>query len=141
MLQTFAIVYAFLNTHTEALMIDIPKIVRVLSCGLLLWVGVLCNMAQADTIVPRADAEKDSQRTGGQGDPKELPLRQQGVHIIQGDVLRVEGNTYVIKELGGKELSLRTDATTMKAEKIQVGDRIEAKVDENNRALSLVLAP
>jgi len=122
-------------------MIDIPKIVRVLSCGLLLWVGVLCNMAQADTIVPRADAEKDSQRTGGQGDPKELPLRQQGVHIIQGDVLRVEVNTYVIKELGGKELSLRTDATTMKAEKIQVGDRIEAKVDENNRALSLVLAP
>ena len=122
-------------------MIDIPKIVRVLSCGLLLWVGVLCNVAQADTIVPRADAEKDSQRTGGQGDPKELPLRQQGVHIIQGDVLRVEGNTYVIKELGGKELSLRTDATTMKAEKIQVGDRIEAKVDENNRALSLVLAP
>ena len=122
-------------------MIDIPKMVRVLSCGFLLWVGVLCNVAQADTIVPRADAEKDSQRTGGQGDPKELPLRQQGVHIIQGDVLRVEGNTYVIKELGGKELSLRTDATTMKAEKIQVGDRIEAKVDENKRALSLVLAP
>jgi len=122
-------------------MIDIPKMVRVLSCGFLLWVGVLCNVAQADTIVPRADAEKDSQRTGGQGDPKELSIRQQGVHIIQGDVLRVEGDTYVIKELGGKELSLRTDATTMKAEKIQVGDRIEAKVDENKRALSLVLAP
>ena len=141
MLQTFAIVYAFLSTQTEALMVDIPKVVRVLSCGFVLWVGLLCNMAQADTMVPRADAEKDSQRTGGQGDPKELSIRQQGVHIIQGDVLRVEGNTYFIKELGGKELSLRTDATTMKAEKIQVGDRIEAKVDENNRALSLVLAP
>src|SRR5580765_1499064 len=78
---------------------------------------------------------------GTQGDPTELSIREQEVHIIQGDVLRVEGNTYFIKELGGKELSLRTDATTMKAEKIQVGDRIEAKVDENNRALSLVLAP
>ena len=122
-------------------MVDIPKVVRVLSCGLVLWVGLLCNMAQADTMVPRADAEKDTQGTGGQGDPKELSIRQQGVHIIQGDVLRVEGNTYFIKELGGKELSLRTDATTTKPEKIQVGDRIEAKVDENNRALSLVLAP
>ena len=124
-------------------MVDIPKVVRVLSCGFLLWVALLCNMAQADSMVPGADAGKDnqSQRTGGQGDPKELSIRQQGVHIIQGDVLRVEGNTYFIKELGGKELSLRTDATTMKAEKIQVGDRIEAKVDENNRALSLVLAP
>ena len=143
MLQTFAIVYAFLNTHTEALMIDIPKMVRVLSCGFLLWVGLLSNMAQAETMMPGTDAGKDSQsqKTGEQGDPKELSIRQQGVHIIQGDVLRVEGNTYFIKELGGKELSLRTDATTMKAEKIQVGDRIEAKVDENNRALSLVRAP
>jgi hypothetical protein len=141
LLQTFAIVYAFQSIQTEALMVDISKVVRVLSWGFVLWVGLLCNMAQADTMVPRAEAEKDSQRTGGQGDPKELSIRQQGVHIIQGDVLRVEGNTYFIKELGGKELSLRTDATTMKAEKIQVGDRIEAKVDENNRALSLVLAP
>ena len=143
MLQTFAIVYAFLNTHTEALMIDIPKMVRVLSCGFLLWVGLLSNMAQAETMMPGTDAGKDSQsqKTGEQGDPKELSIRQQGVHIIQGDVLRVEGNTYFIKELGGKELSLHTDATTMKAEKIQVGDRIEAKVDENNRALLLVLAP
>ena len=116
-------------------MVDISKVVRVLSGGFVLWAGLLCNMAQADTMVPRVDPEKDIQRTGGQGDPK------QGVHIIQGDVLRVEGNTYFIKELGGKELSLRTDATTMKAEKIQVGDRIEAKVDENNHALSLVLAP
>ena len=143
LLQTFAIVYAFLNIHTEALMIDIPKMVRVLSCGFLLWVGLLSNMAQAETMMPGTDAGKDSQsqKTGEQGDPKELSIRQQGVHIIQGDVLRVEGNTYFIKELGGKELSLHTDATTMKAEKIQVGDRIEAKVDENNRALSLVLAP
>jgi hypothetical protein len=124
-------------------MIDIPKMVRVLSCGFLLWVGLLSNMAQAETMMPGTDAGKDSQsqKTGEQGDPKELSIRQQGVHIIQGDVLRVEGNTYFIKELGGKELSLRTDPTTMKAEKIQVGDRIEAKVDENNRALSLVLAP
>ena len=131
------------KTHTEALLVDIPKVVRVLSCGVLLWVGLLCNMAQADTMTPGADVGKDSQtqRTDGQGDPKELSIRQKGIHIIQGDVLRVEGDTYFIKELGGKERSLRTDATTMKAEKIQVGDRIEAKIDENNRALSLVLAP
>lgn len=56
-------------------------------------------------------------------------------------MLRVEGDTYFIKELGGKELNLRADATTTKPEKIQVGDRIEAKVDENNLALSLLLAP
>ena len=124
-------------------MVDIPKVVRVLSCGFVLWVGVLCNMDQADSMLSGADAGKDrqSERTGGEGNPKEMSIRQQGVHIIQGDVLRVEGDTYFIKELGGKELTLRTDATTMKAERIQVGDRIEAKVDGNKLALSLVLAP
>src|SRR5947208_16956221 len=122
-------------------MVEIPKVVRVLSCGFLLLVG-LCTMAQADTM-PGADAGKtsQSQRTGGQGDPKELSIRQQGAHIIQGDVLRVEGETYFIRELGGKELSLRADATTVKAEKIQVGGRIEAKVDEHNHAQSRLLAP
>ena len=62
-------------------------------------------------------------------------------HIIQGDVLRIEGETYVIKELGGTERIFRADASTMKTERIQVGDRIEAKVDEQNRALSLLPAP
>lgn len=124
-------------------MVEIPTVVRLLSCGFLLWVGLLGNVAQAGTMVPGAEAGKAgrSQRTGAQGNPKELSIRQQGVHIIQGDVLRVEGDTYFIKELGGKEVSLRADASAMKAEKIQVGDRIEAKVDEKNRALSLLLAP
>jgi len=103
----------------------------------------LGNVAQADPMVPRADTGKasQSQKTGEQDNPKEPSIRQQVAHIIQGDVLRVEGDTYFIKELGGKEMSLRADASTMKAEKIQVGDRIEAKIDENNRALSLLLAP
>jgi hypothetical protein len=123
-------------------MVEIPKVVCMLSCGLLLWAAPH-TLGQADTMAPLVDAGKasQSQRTGEQGDPKELSVRQQGVHIIQGDVLRVEGDTYFIKELGGKELSLRADATTVKAEKIQVGDRIEAKIDENNHALSLLLAP
>ena len=122
-------------------MVEIPKVVHVLSCGFLLSLGLLCNVVRAEVMTPGADGEAGhSQGTDGQGE-KELSIRQQGVHIIQGDVLRVEGDTYFIKALGGKELSLRADATTTRAEKIHVGDRIEAKVDENNRALSLILAP
>ena len=65
------------------LMVDIPKVVRVLSCGFVLWVG-LCNMAQADTMVPKTDAEKESQRTGGQGAPM---MGKCGVfpHRLRGD--------------------------------------------------------
>lgn len=123
-------------------MVEIPKVVHVLSCGLLLSLALLCDVALAEESMAPGDEGKagHSRRTYGE-DNRELSTRQQGVHIIQGDVLRVEGDTYFIKELGGKELSFRADATTAKPEKIQAGDRIEAKVDENNLAQSLLLAP
>ncbi len=124
-------------------MVEIPTVVRLLSCGFLVWVQLLGNLAQAGNMVPGVDAgmASQSQRTEGKDNTKELSIRKQVVHIIQGDVLRVESDTYFIKELGGKEVILHADASTLKAEKIQVGDRIEAKIDENNRALSLLLAP
>jgi hypothetical protein len=122
-------------------MVAIPKVIHVLACGFLLSLGLLCNVTRAEVMAPGTDGKLGhSQGTDRQGE-KQLSIRQQGVRIIQGDVLRLEGDTYVIKELGGKEVSLRADATTTKTEKIQVGDRIEAKIDENNLALSLVLAP
>lgn len=126
-------------------MVEIPKVVHVLSCGLLLSLGLLCDVVLAEESMAPGDEGKagHSRRTYGE-DNGELSTRQQGVHIIQGDVLRVEGDTYFIKELGGKErkeLSFRADATTAKPEKIQAGDRIEAKVDENNLAQSLLPAP
>jgi len=124
--------------------------VAVISCALLLCIGDGASAAdemkagqsatQADTLVRGADTRRTDpiQKHMGQDNPT---VRPQGAHIIQGDVLRVEGDTYFIKELGGTERSVRADASTMKTEKIQVGDRIEAKVDEHNRALSLLPAP
>jgi hypothetical protein len=56
---------------------------------------------------------------------------------IKGDVLRVEGNTYLVKGQDGKEVRLRTDNTTMKSGVISQGDRIEANVNEQNLALSI----
>jgi hyperosmotically inducible protein len=66
---------------------------------------------------------------------KEMPLQEQGVRVIRGEVLRVEDEHYFVKEQDGKEVSFRADTTTMKTE------RIEAKVDDNNHALSLLPAP
>ena len=37
---------------------------------------------------------------------------QKRVHIIQGNVLRVEYGTYFVKEKDGKEVSFETDTTT-----------------------------
>jgi hypothetical protein len=72
---------------------------------------------------------------------KEMALQEPGVRVIRGEVLRVDGENYFVKGPDGKEVSFRADTTTMKTEKIQSGDRIEAKVDDNNHALSVLPSP
>jgi hypothetical protein len=53
-------------------MVEIPKVVHVLSCGFLLSLGLLCNVARAESMAPGAEEKAGhSQRTYGQGD-KEL---------------------------------------------------------------------
>jgi len=55
-------------------------------------------------------------------------------HMIFGEVLRVDGMVYVLKDDDGKEVSVLTDETTEKSP-IDIGDRITANVDNLNHAL------
>ena len=51
-------------------------------------------------------------------------------------MLRVEGNTAVVKQKDGKEVRLYLDATTMLTGKaLGSGDRIETRVNEKNHAM------
>ena len=123
-------------------MVSIPKVVGLISCGFVLCLG-LSHAAQAENAASAADDMKagQSERKGGQADQTDMTLEMQGVHIMQGDVLRVEGPNYVVKGLDGKEVSLHADNTTVKTGNIKAGDRIEAKFNEQNHALSILSAP
>ena len=98
--------------------------------------GKHTNAAQADDM-------KASQpdRHSGRADQKDMTTQSSGVSIIQGDVIRVEGDTYFVRGRDGQEISLHADSTTMKTEKIKAGDRVEVKIDQNNHALSMLPAP
>jgi hypothetical protein len=63
-----------------------------------------------------------------------------GEKTIKGEVLRVEGNDCFIKGQDGKEVRLHIDLTTMKAKNIEPGEHIEAKVNDQNHALSILSA-
>src|SRR6185295_10444940 len=54
------------------------------------------------------------ERNTGYAEQKDMTMQTQGVPIIQGDVLRVEGDTLLVKRSDGKEISLQADTTTMK---------------------------
>ena len=72
---------------------------------------------------------------------KEMASQDQGIRVIRGEVLGIDGEDYSVRGQDGKEVHFKADTTTMKTEKIRAGDRIEAKVDDNNHALSLLPAP
>jgi uncharacterized protein YdeI (BOF family) len=81
------------------------------------------------------------ERTSGPAEPKNRTLPTQGVSVIEGDVVRVEGDHYFVKGRDGQEINLHVDTTTMKTQQVKPGDRVEAKFDQNNHALSLLTAP
>jgi len=117
------------------------KVVGLLSGGILLL--SLSTMPQVD-VASAADQHKGAQGKGAEGVPCDIPHGQnamqaeqdamRGSHIIFGEVIRVDGATYVVKEEGGKEVSLQADDRTEKPP-ISKGDHISANVDNKNHAL------
>jgi hypothetical protein len=131
-------------------MVSIPKVVGVLSCSFLLCLG-LSNIAQAEHAPGPSDVMKTDSVTDQQGfqsdDDKQKNVdnekgshRGDGAKTIKGELSRVEDGNYFVKGQDGKEVRLHTDKTTQMMGKIKKGDRIEAKVNDQNHALSIQLA-
>lgn len=109
------------------------KIIGVLLGGTLLF---LFNMPQIGDIASAADQLKES--------PCEVPegtnamqaeqAASKGSHVVYGEVVRVDGENYVVKQKNGKEVSVKTDERTEKSP-IEKGDHISANVDKSNHAL------
>jgi len=60
-----------------------------------------------------------------------------GAKTITGELSRVEDGNYFVKVKDGKEVRMHTDKTTQMTGEIKKGDRIEAKVNHENHALSI----
>lgn len=57
--------------------------------------------------------------------------------MVQGEVLKIEGDTYLIKDSAGKEVRLRVTNDTKMGSAFQVGDKIEANVAADGQAMSI----
>ena len=85
-------------------MVSIPKVISVMSCGVLLCLG-LSNAARADNAAAQEEmkADQSDRRQGGQviGEKQSSDEMKGGQSksgkTIKGEVLRVEGNTYFVK--------------------------------------------
>jgi hypothetical protein len=132
----------------EAPMVSIPKLVGVLSCALLLCLG-LSNAARGEHSPSSSDVMKtDSQSDSGLGfqsdddrqknvDDMKGSNRMEDAKKITGELVRIKDANYFVKVKGGKEVRLHTDKTTKMIGKIMKSDRIEAMANDQNHALSI----
>ncbi len=127
-------------------MVSIPSVVGVITCGFLLSLG-LSNTAQGDYAASAADEMKAGQSSDRRNEKGQKEMSDQlkggpseGTKTVKGEVLGIEGDNLFVKGQDGIKVRLHVDETTQKARNIEQGERIEAQVNDQNHALSILSA-
>ena len=113
-------------------MVSIPKVVGVLSCGFLLFLGLSNVASSADNL------------NTGQSDKKIFTVsdkdRFEAGKEVKGEVVRVEGENYFVREGSGNVVQIHVDATTEKKASVipKPGDHVLAKVNAQGHAISFL---
>ena len=124
-------------------MVTISKIVGHMACGVLLCLG-LSHAAQAGNAASAASelkADESDRSQGGHMSDKRKDGHSIAGKTIKGTVLRVEGDNVFVKGQDGKEVRVHVDNTTQMGKDIERGEPIEAKVNDQHHALSILSGP
>lgn len=57
--------------------------------------------------------------------------------VVKGDLLKIDGEFYVVKDMTGKEIRLHVDKTSKLDGAFKAGDKVEAQATEKDHALSI----
>ena len=101
-------------------MVAIPKVVGVLSCGVLLCLGLF---------------------QAGYASGEEGARRPEQAYVIKGDLVNIDYADYIVKDKDGKEVRVHTDRKTQMMGQLKKGDRVEVKVDDHDNAMSIRSLP
>jgi len=109
-------------------MVSFSKITGIVSCGFLLGLANVALSATDLTTGPPVQLVSDKV-----GDSK--PGK-----TIKGEIVRVDGESYFVRQEDGKEVRMHVDTSTEKrsAQKGKPGDHVIAKVDDKGHALSFL---
>ncbi len=71
------------------------------------------------------------------GGPAKAGKDANGARTVNGEVLKIDGENYVVKDASGKEVKLHVNAQTKKDGDIKVGDKVEAQADGTGHASAI----
>jgi uncharacterized protein YdeI (BOF family) len=127
-------------------MILIPQKAAVISCAMLLGLG-LATAARADDVSATAAAQSDRRQGNTEPTDQQSAGKMQNDQLqhgktIKGEVVRVDGDMWFIKDERGKEIQLHVDQTTRRSpqkvdDKNMKGVVIEAMINDQNHALTI----
>jgi hypothetical protein len=73
-------------------------------------------------------------------DPSPMGKSTSAAQTVKGEILKVDGENYTIKDASGKEVRLHVDKTTKTSGALKVGDKIEAEATPEGHATSIKAA-
>src|SRR5215510_11369133 len=114
-------------------MIAISTIVAVMCCGLLFCLGYATSAAEEPKASPSVSKHAGLTVYRIKNDEGKHKV----IQTIRGEVLRIEHESYFVKQDDGKEVELQIDEMTQMTGNIGQGEHIEANVNEQNHALSI----
>ena len=73
--------------------------------------------------------------------PQSKPaVSENAARVLQGKLLKIEGEYYIVKDAGGKEVRVRVNKSTVLDVRIKVGDKIDVQMAADGHAATLLKA-
>lgn len=63
-----------------------------------------------------------------------------GAGVLQGQLLKIDGDLYIVKDAGGKEVRLRVNKNTVLDNQVKVGDKIDIQMSADGHVATLLKA-
>jgi hypothetical protein len=113
-------------------MVSIHKVVGVLSCSFVLCLGLSTIASSEDQV----NTGHSSGKIWLVGDKDRFVSGKE----VKGEIVKIDGENYIVREASGVEVRMHVDARTEKRSNMtpKVGEHVLAKVDTKGHAVSFL---
>jgi hypothetical protein len=126
------------SNRGRIVMASILKAIAALLCGCVLSLGVPNATLAINNLAKELEQQEADERVDRlSGTVKQEEATPEGIHTVQGEVLRIKRDNYLIRKYTGDVVHLHLDENTVITGPVRQGNRIEAKVSDQGQVLQI----